>query len=93
MNRCYGMRADELIQKVKTQGAELADFVNLPFEDIRFANLIRDVFRSCNLEPNFAITLNYPQYATPCLYKRQPCLFKNVAASIVTTTTYVPYSA
>lgn len=85
MNRCYGMRADELIQKVKTQGAELADFVNLPFEDIRFANLIRDVFRSCNLEPNFAITLNYPQYAPPCL-------FKNVAASIVTTTTYVPYS-
>lgn len=81
MNRYYGVRADELIQRAEAHGAELSDFIELPFLDIRSANLVRDVFRSCDLEPNFSITLNYPQYAPSCL-------FENAAASIITTTTY-----
>ena len=81
LNRYYGDRAADLVRKTQKNGADLKDFLALPFVDIRSANLIRDVFSSCDLKPNFGITINYPQFALPGF-------FENAAASIITTTTY-----
>ena len=81
LNRYYGDRATDLVRKTQKNGADLKDFLALPFVDIRSANLIRDVFSSCDLKPNFGITINYPQFALPGF-------FENAAASIITTTTY-----
>ena len=81
LNRYYGDRAADLVRKTQKNGADLKDFLALPFVDIRSASLIRDVFSSCDLKPNFGITINYPQFALPGF-------FENAAASIITTTTY-----
>lgn len=81
LNRFYGDCTTDLIQKARKNGADLKDFLELPFVDIRSASLIRDVFSSCDLKPNFGITINYPQFALPGF-------FENAAASIITTTTY-----
>lgn len=81
LNRYYGDRAADLVRKTQKNGADLKDFLVLPFVDIRSASLIRDVFSSCDLKPNFGITINYPQFALPGF-------FENAAASIITTTTY-----
>ena len=81
LGRYYGNRADVLICNARENGADLANFMQLPFVDIRSANLIRDVFHSCDLSPHFGITVNYPQFALPNF-------FENTAASIITSTTY-----
>lgn len=81
LNRYYGDRTTDLVRKAQKNGADLKDFLALPFVDIRSASLIRDVFSSCDLKPNFGITINYPQFALPGF-------FENAAASIITTTTY-----
>lgn len=77
----YKGRTEALIQKSREKGADLADFMLLPFVDVRSANIVRDVFASCELHPNFAVTINYPQFTLPSFYE-------NIAASIVTGTVY-----
>lgn len=81
LERYYKGRTEALIQKSKEYGADLADFMLLPFVDVRSASIVRDVFASCELSPNFAVTINYPQFSLPSF-------FENVAASIVTATVY-----
>lgn len=82
LNQYYGNQANAMICSAAEHGADLPDFIQLPFVDIRSANLIRDVFHSCDLSPHFGITINYPQFTLPSF-------FENTAASIITTTTYV----
>lgn len=79
--RYFKGRTELLIQKSRENGADLADFIEVPFLDIRSANIIRDVFACCGLTPKFAITTNYPQYAIPYY-------FESIAASLITGTTY-----
>ena len=81
LNRYYGDQAEGLIQSAREQGADLKNFMELPFVDVRSANLIRDVFHSRDLSPHFGVTINYPQFALPNF-------FENTAASIITSTTY-----
>ena len=72
---------DSLISRSLT-GADIRDFIDLPFVNVRSTNVITDCFLSAGCEPKFTITSNYPQFFMPNYYE-------NVAASIITKTVYL----
>lgn len=81
LEKYYGDAAEAMLH-APAQGIELKDYAQLPFYDIKSANLTRDVFRSCGCVPYFAVTQSYPQYSITGN-------FENIAASIITKTVYL----
>lgn len=92
-DRIYLMAADGLLRKhipgdvdqliARSQsGADIREFVNLPFVNIRSTNVTTDCFASAGCEPKFIITSNYPQFSLPNYYE-------TMAASIITRTVYL----
>lgn len=72
---------DELIGRSQ-QGVSLKEFIDLPFLDVRTANIYKDAFRYSGCEPNFIVTITY---ITP----NPQTYYENIAASLTTRTVYL----
>ena len=60
----------------------LKDFADLPFLDVRTANIYKDAFRYSGCDPNFIVTITY---ITP----NPQTYYENIAASLTTRTIYL----
>lgn len=81
MDIYFGANTDELVERSRS-GANLKDFLELPFVNIISTQIIRDCFTSIGCEPNFLVTTSAPQFSLPNFYE-------NISASIVTKTIYL----
>lgn len=72
---------DALIDCSK-EGVSLKDFADLPFLDVRTANIYKDAFRYSGCDPNFIVTITY---ITP----NPQTYYENIAASLTTRTIYL----
>lgn len=81
LRTCIPHDTDSLIRRSKS-GADIKDFIKLPFVNVRSTNIITDCFASAGCEPKFTVTSNYPQFFLPNYYE-------NIAASIITRTVYL----
>lgn len=77
----FGTDTEALITRSR-MGANLEDFISLPFVNVRSSRIFRDAFTYAGYKPNFIITTSYPIFA-------QPNLYESVAASIITRTIYL----
>lgn len=73
-------QADAVIERSKN-GADIRDFIEIPFVNIRSTHIISDCFTSAGCNPHFILTSNYPQFFLPDYYE-------NMAASVITKTVY-----
>lgn len=80
IRKYLGEQADDIINRSRN-GADIRDFIAIPFVNIRSTQIISDCFSSVGCEPNFILTSNYPQFFLPSYYEK-------MAASIITKTAY-----